>query len=55
MDRDELIKRYERLIEKIDRMINLLWTEPGSEQKIIELRDRRQVYKTFISELKLLK
>jgi hypothetical protein len=54
MDRNELIKKYSDKVEMINKMISSLWTEPGTEQRIIELRDKQQTYKIFVNELELL-
>jgi hypothetical protein len=54
MDRNELIKKYNDKVEMINKMISSLWTEPGTEQRIIELRDKQQTYKIFVNELELL-
>jgi hypothetical protein len=54
MDRNELIKKYNDKVEMINKMISSLCTEPGTEQRIIELRDKQQTYKIFVNELELL-
>jgi hypothetical protein len=54
MDRNELIKKYNDKVEMINKMISSLWTEPGTEQRIIELRDKQETYKIFVNELELL-